>query len=119
MRAILLASSPIRSRLAVALENAINKRRSRAVGWRRAMMVESSRSMSTSSALTRVSSVATVSTASRLNCDSARMAWPICDSTNPPSSITRADTVLSSVSNCEERCFCIMKSSGQPKRPVM
>jgi hypothetical protein len=38
MRAMRAASSPARSRLAVVLETAISRRRSRAVGWRRAMM---------------------------------------------------------------------------------
>ena len=71
MRAILAASSPTRSRLAVVLEMAISRRRSRAVGWRRAMMDESSRSISTSIALTRFSISATWSAASALNCDSA------------------------------------------------
>jgi ACR3 family arsenite efflux pump ArsB len=42
MRAILCASSPMRSRLAVTLEKAISMRRSRAVGWRRPMMEDSS-----------------------------------------------------------------------------
>ena len=44
-----------RSRLAVVLEMAINNRRSRAVGCRLAMMEDSSRSISSSMALTRAS----------------------------------------------------------------
>ena len=55
MRAMRVASSPMRSRFAVALEKAINRRRSRAVGWRRAMMVMSSWSISTSIWFTRFS----------------------------------------------------------------
>ncbi len=42
MRAILWASSPMRSRLAVTLEKAISMRKSRAVGWRRPMMEDRS-----------------------------------------------------------------------------
>ncbi len=61
----------MRSRFAVALEKAISRRRSRAVGWRRAMMDESSWSISTSIAFTRCSVAATWSAASTLNCDSA------------------------------------------------
>ena len=52
IRAILAASSPALSKLAVALEMAMSNRRSLAVGWRRPMMEESSRSISTSMALT-------------------------------------------------------------------
>jgi hypothetical protein len=36
------------------------------------------------------------------------MAWRICDSTRPPSSITRAETWLSSLSNWVERCLSVM-----------
>ena len=71
MRAILWASSPTRSRLAVVLEMAISRRRSRAVGWRRAMIEESSRSISISIALTRTSVSTTRSAASASNSDSA------------------------------------------------
>ena len=39
IRAIFSASSPTRSKLAVVLEIAISKRKSRAVGWRRAMIL--------------------------------------------------------------------------------
>ena len=53
--------------LAVALEIAIKRRKSLAVGWRRAMMVESSRSISTSMALT---------------CFSVSMTWLATSSTN-------------------------------------
>ena len=71
MRAILLASSPTRSRLAVVLEMAINRRRSRAVGWRRPMIEDNSRSISTSMAFTRCSVSMTWSAASVLNWVSA------------------------------------------------
>ncbi len=57
MRAIRAASSPTRSRLAIVFEIAISRRRSRAVGWRRAMIVDRSRSISTSVWLTRSSVV--------------------------------------------------------------
>src|SRR6218665_2877584 len=105
MRAILLASSPMRSRLAVALEMASSRRRSRAVGCLRAMIEDRSWSISTSIAFTRASMTPTVSTASRLNYDTAYTAWRICASTRPPISITRAETLLSSLSNCDERCL--------------
>ena len=71
MRAIFAASSPARSRLAVVLEIAISRRRSRAVGWRRAMMDDSSWSISTSISLTRSSVSITWSAVSALKCDSA------------------------------------------------
>ncbi len=71
MRAIFAASSPTRSRLAVVLEMAISRRRSRAVGWRRAMMDDSSRSISTSIALTRSSVSITSAATSALKLTSA------------------------------------------------
>src|SRR5574343_1303058 len=40
------------------------------------------------------------------------MAWRIWDSTNPPISITRVETPLSSLSNCEERCLSGTVSSS-------
>src|SRR5574343_954496 len=40
------------------------------------------------------------------------MAWRIWDSTSPPISITRVETPLSSLSNCEERCFSGTVSSS-------
>ncbi len=104
-RAILLASSPTRSRLAVVLEMAIRRRRSRAVGWRRAMMEDSSRSISISIAFTRASVSITRCAVSPSKCSSAWMASRICDSAMPPSSITREETVLSSLSNWVERCL--------------
>ena len=121
MRAIFSASSPARSRLAVVLEMAISRRRSRAVGWRRAMMDDSSRSISTSMRLTRVSISITWAAASSLNCDSAYTAVRICDSTMPPISMTRVETALSSLSNWVERCLSAMWVScpSHPNRPVM
>ena len=40
----------------------------------------------------------------------------ICDSTRPPSSITREETLLSSLSNWAERCFlawCLLSRNGR------
>ena len=65
VRAMRAASSPTRSRLAMVLEIAISRRRSRAVGWRRAMMVDRSRSISTSIALTRSSAASTCAASRR------------------------------------------------------
>ena len=52
VRATRAASSPTRSRLAMLLLMAISKRRSRAVGWRLARMLDNARSMSTSMVFT-------------------------------------------------------------------
>ena len=71
MRAMRSASSPARSRLAVVLEMAISRRRSRAVGWRRAMMVDRSRSISISVWLTRSSVISTSDATSLLKFVSA------------------------------------------------
>ena len=116
IRAILAASSPARSRLAVVLEIAISRRRSRAVGWRRAMIEESSRSISTSMRLTRASISSTWPAASSLNCASAYTAVRICDSTTPPISMTRVETALSSLSNWLDKCLSVI---CHPNLPVM
>ena len=71
VRAMRAASSPTRSRLAIVFEIAISRRRSRAVGWRRAMMVDRSRSISTSIWLTRSSVCSTWSAVSPLKLASA------------------------------------------------
>ena len=105
MRAILAASSPTRSKLAVVLEMAMSKRRSRAVGWRRAMIEDKSRSISISIALTRASATATSSAASKLRLESALIAPRIWDSTSPPISMTWDDTEVNSESNWVERCL--------------
>ncbi len=65
------ASSPTRSRFAIVLEIAISNRRSRAVGWRRAMMVDRSRSISTSVWFTRSSVTSTSEAISALKWVSA------------------------------------------------
>ena len=92
----------------MALEMATSSRRSRAVGWRRAMMVHRSLSISTSIALTRSSATSTCAAVSWLRCVSAYTAWPTWDSTRPPISSTRVEMALSSASNCEDRCLSVM-----------
>jgi hypothetical protein len=69
--------------LAIVFEIAIRRRRSRAVGWRRAMMVERSRSISTSVWLTRSSVASTSEAISALKLTSAWTARATCDSTMP------------------------------------
>ena len=68
-------------------------------------MEDSSRSMSISMALTRASASTTWFALSVLNCDKAKIARRICDSTRPPSSITREDTPFSSLSNWLDKCL--------------
>src|SRR6185503_18706695 len=97
------ASSPTRSRLAIVFEIAIRRRRSRAVGCRRAMIVDRSRSISTSVWLTRSSVASTSEAVSPLKLTSAWTARATCDSTIPPISRTRVETPLSSASNWVER----------------
>src|ERR1035437_5616297 len=72
------------------------------------MMEDRSRSISTSMAFTRRSACVTCSASSALNSAKAYTAVRICDSTNPPISMTREDTSLSSLSNWLERCLSTM-----------
>ena len=71
MRAILAASSPALSKLAVAFEMAMSRRKSFAVGCLLAMIVESSRSISTSKVLTLCSFSITTSATFSTNKESA------------------------------------------------
>jgi len=99
------------------LDTAISSRRSRAVGWRRAMIDDRSRSISTSRALTRSSCLSTSEARSPLKCDSACTALATWRSTSPPISSTRVEMPLNSASNWVERCLSVMVA--YPNRPVM
>jgi hypothetical protein len=116
VRAIRAASSPTRSRLAIVFEIAIRRRRSRAVGWRRAMIVDRSRSISISVWLTRASVTRTSDATSLLKVTSAWTARATCDSTMPPISRTRVEMPLSSASNWVERWRSLMMVCLQSAR---
>src|SRR5579864_2647100 len=109
--AIFSASSPARSRFVMVFEIAISRRRSRAAGWRRAMMLLHSSSISTSIVFRRASAVITCSARSRSKLLSASIALTICDSTRPPISSTFDETRFRSASNWLERCLSDMSCS--------
>ncbi len=115
--AIFRASSPARSRLVTHFEAAIRKRRSRAAGCRRAMMLLTSSSISISIALSRCSPLMTCSTRAKSNVFSASIARAICDSTSPPISSNLVKRRLRSASNLLEICLSDM-FIPRPKRPV-
>ena len=104
MRAILAASSPMRSRSVIVLTTIMIMRRSPAAGWRRAMMVLHSSSIATSSAFTRWSSSTTFAASWVLPTVSASMARTVCSLTSPPICSTRARMASSSASNCLSVC---------------
>src|SRR5690242_4179265 len=81
------------------------------------MMVDRSRSISISSALTRCSCSSTRVATSPLKMDSAWTACATCDSTRPPISSTRAEIDASSASNCVDKCLSVMASPSRADEP--
>ncbi len=105
MRAILSATSPIRSRSVMVLMMAITSRKSEAVGWRLAMMRVHSSSMATSIAFTLWSLATILRAASRSWSWMAAMASVSCCSTMPPITSTWLRTPSSSALNWPEICL--------------
>src|SRR5690606_39169384 len=107
--AIFFASSPMRSRSRMVLVTAITMRRSVAAGWRRAMRVVQSSSISISRASMASSRLITVS-ASWLSASSrARTASATWFSTRPPISSMRV--LICSSSSLKEREMCWSRCS--------
>ena len=94
------------------LTTIITRRKSLAVGWRRAMMVLQSSSMPTSMALTLWSLATIVPHSSRSPVVRASTARPICCSTKPPICSTRERSDSSSASNCLDVWVCSVAVIG-------
>src|SRR6185369_12201762 len=116
VRAIFVASSPMRSRSVTILLAARIRRRSEAAGWRRTMMCPRSLSIATSSSFTLASAAITCIALSMSPSRYPAIARRMCDSTSPPI----CSMLVRIASRSSSYCLLVCSVTGiSPRIPII